>query len=39
LDAALPGLRELTGAIDALADDLTASPGSQVPDGRARTPG
>jgi DNA-binding MarR family transcriptional regulator len=39
LDAALPGLRELTGAIDALADDLTAGPGSQAPDGRARTPG
>ena len=27
LDAALPGLRELTGAVDALADDLAAGPG------------
>jgi DNA-binding MarR family transcriptional regulator len=27
LDAALPGLRELTGAVDALADDPAAGPG------------
>jgi len=38
LDAALPGLRELTGAIDALADDLTVGSGPP-PDGRAGTPG
>lgn len=37
LDAALPGLRELTGAVDALADDPAGGPGP--PDGRTRTPG
>jgi DNA-binding MarR family transcriptional regulator len=39
LDAALPGLRELTGAVDALADDLSCGPGAPAPDGRTGTPG
>ena len=39
LDAALPGLRELTGAVDALADDLAAGLGLPLPEGRAGTPG
>lgn len=30
LGAALPGLRELTGAVDALADDLAAAPGPRA---------
>ena len=38
LDAALPGLRELTGAVDALADDLAGGPGPS-PDGRTATRG
>jgi DNA-binding MarR family transcriptional regulator len=38
LDAALPGLRELTGAVDALADDPPGGPGPP-PDGQAGTPG
>jgi DNA-binding MarR family transcriptional regulator len=38
LDAALPGLRELTGAVDALADDPAGAPGPP-PDGQAGTPG
>jgi DNA-binding MarR family transcriptional regulator len=37
LDAALPGLRELTGAVDALADDPGGAPGP--PDGQAPIPG
>jgi DNA-binding MarR family transcriptional regulator len=39
LDAALPGLRELTGAVDALADDLAGGLGPPAPDGRAVTGG
>jgi hypothetical protein len=35
LDAALPGLRELTGAVDALADDLVSGLGPPADDGRA----
>jgi DNA-binding MarR family transcriptional regulator len=38
LDAALPGLRELTGAVDALADDPAGGSGPP-PDGQAGTPG
>jgi DNA-binding MarR family transcriptional regulator len=38
LDAALPGLRELTGAVDALADDPAGGPGPP-PDGRAASRG
>jgi DNA-binding MarR family transcriptional regulator len=38
LDAALPGLRELTGAVDALADGPAGRPGPS-PDGQAETPG
>jgi hypothetical protein len=38
LDAALPGLRELTGAVDALADDVAGGLGPPAPDGRAATP-
>jgi DNA-binding MarR family transcriptional regulator len=39
LDAALPGLRELTGAVDALADDLSGGLGPPADDGRAATSG
>jgi DNA-binding MarR family transcriptional regulator len=39
LDTALPGLRELTGAVDALADDLAGGLGTPAGDGRAGAPG
>ena len=39
LDAALPGLRELTGAVDALADDLVGGLGLPADDGRTGAPG
>jgi len=39
LDAALPGLRELTGAVDALADDLSGGLGPPADHGRVATSG